>query len=71
MSSYIIYYGERAKKCKFKYYTLSIIKILAIGLIPVLERINFLDNFLWIVALASSISLSMEAIIGLVKLRSK
>lgn len=71
VSNYIKYYGKRAKKCKFQYYTLSILKFLAVGAIPVIESIGADNSFPWASAGAAAISILMEAIIGLWHIRSK
>lgn len=71
VENYIKYYGRRAHRCKMQYYTLSIIKFSAVGLVPVLENINIGIELSWCVSAASAVCLLMEAIIGMMHLRSK
>ena len=74
VTNYIQYYGVRARRCKYQYYTLSVIKFTAVGLIPVLQKMEELSWFAgmaWMVSAASALCLLMEAVIGLMKLRSK
>lgn len=71
IANYIKYYRQRAHKCKMQFYTLSTIKFLSISLIPVLENINTNIELSWSVSAASAVCLLMEAIIGLMHLRSK
>lgn len=74
VTNYIQYYGVRARRCKYQYYILSIIKFTAVGLIPVLQKMEELSWFAgmtWTVSAASALCLLMEAVIGLMNLRSK
>lgn len=74
VTNYIQYYGVRSRRCKYQYYTLSIIKFTAVGLVPVLQKMEELSWFAemaWTVSAASALCLLMEAVIGLMKLRSK
>lgn len=71
VDNFIEYYGYRARKCKIQYYTLNIIRLLALALVPVLEVLNESISFQWAVVLASAIALLMEGIISLWKVRKK
>lgn len=71
VSNYISYYGQRARKCKIQYYTLSIIKFLALGAILVIESAG-VDVFCpWASTGAAAVSIFMESIIGLWHIKTK
>lgn len=73
IADYIKYYRQREHKCKMQFYTLSIIKFLSIILILILalKNINTDIELSWCVCTASAVCLLMEALIGLMHLRSK
>lgn len=71
VSNYIFYYGKRAQKCKIEYYTLSIIKFTAVGIIPLLETLQNSSSMQWRVSIAALICILAETIMGLLRVRSK
>lgn len=71
VDNYIEYYCLRAHRCKIQYYTLNIIRLVALALVPVLEILNESIPFQWTTVLASSIAILMEGIIVLWRVRKK
>lgn len=71
VSAYIKYYHIRAKRCKYAYYVLSLIKIMLVGTLPVLQAVGIIDTCSWLVAAFSSGILILESTMELFKLRDK
>lgn len=71
VANYIEYYRKRAKFFKYQYYVLTIIKFITLGMIPVFESIDATAGMPWIPAVASSVCLIVEAVIGLMHMKDK
>lgn len=71
VANYIRYYGQRARKCKIQYYTLSVLKFLTLGAIPVIESAGVDAFYPWASAGAAAVSILMESIMGLWHIKTK
>lgn len=71
VANYIDYYERRARKCKYQYYILNVIKFIALASIPIIQAIPAVADFPWIVTTASAVCLLMESILGLWKSKDK
>lgn len=69
--AYIEYYHVRAKRCKFGFYIFSLVKIILIGMLPVLQAAGVVDNISWIIAAFSSGILITESVMELWRLKEK
>ncbi|XCP85341.1 DUF4231 domain-containing protein [Roseburia hominis] len=71
VNNYIRYYARRAKRCKYQYYGFNIIKFIALAAIPIIQMIDVTADRPWIAAMASSICLLVESIMGMWRTREK
>lgn len=68
---YLIYYNIRGKWYKKLYYFCSVIKLVAIGCIPILELINKQESVNWQVVAAGAIAIFLESILATFKAKEK
>lgn len=71
VANYISYYEQRARSCKYQYYTLNIIKFIALSSIPIIQATSAAVKLPWIAATASAVCLLMESMLGLWKSKDK
>ncbi len=71
VKNYIRYYHIRSRWCKNNYYFLSVAKIFALALIPVLQAINKLQEYGWLVVALSGGGLLVDSLISLFHLKEK
>ncbi|MEY8483887.1 DUF4231 domain-containing protein [Lachnospiraceae bacterium 48-21] len=69
--AYIEYYHVRARRCKCGFYIFSVIKIVLIGMLPVLQAAGIVNSIPWIIAIFSSGILITESILELWRLKEK
>lgn len=71
VSEYIEYYHTKARRCKFGFHVFSLIKIMLIGIMPVLQAAGIVEDVPWTIAALSSGILVVESVIELWRLKEK
>lgn len=69
--AYIEYYHARARRCKCGFYVFSVIKIVLIGMLPVLQVAGIVNSIPWIIAIFSSGILITESVLELWRFKEK
>lgn len=69
--AYIDYYHNRANLYKYAYRGLSILKYLALAVIPVIQASPAADKFSWTVAIFSSLCILLDSVINLFQMKEK
>ena len=69
--NYIEYYHTRARKCKFEYQIMSVIKYVALALIPVVQAIGMIQKVPWIATVLTSICMMIESVLLMRKTKEK
>ncbi len=69
--AYIEYYHVRALRCKCGFYIFNVIKIILIGMLPVLQAAGVVNSIPWIIAAFSSGILITESILELWRFKEK
>lgn len=71
VKNYIRYYHIRSRWCKNNFYFLSVVKIVALALIPVLQAMDKLQDHGWLVVALSGGGLLVDSLISLFHLKEK
>lgn len=68
---YIEYYHVKSNIYKYAYRSSSVIKYLALAAIPVIQVMPSARDFPWIVAVLSSVSITLDSVINLFQMKDK
>lgn len=68
---YIEYYHKRARVCKYQYYTLGIIKLMALAALPVIQAVDELSGIPGLAVGTSGVCLFIEAILEFLRTKEK
>lgn len=71
VAAYIIYYNSRSMRCKWSFYVISLMKLILLGMIPVLQTMGAAISFPWLVTSFSSGIIFLEAVQELFRLKEK